>query len=320
MPATNAFPQGKVGEMLKALEDRLGMKVLSLYMNGDSQWYLDVAIPLYDALEEMGRPEKLALFLRGVGGQAEVPWRIVALLRDSASNLTILVPEFALSGATHVALSADRLVMGPLSTLGPVDPQSTHPTLPHGPKGEPARVSVQDLHEFIAFATQTVGIRRARATLRKLVPSLMSEVNPLAIGAIRRASLLSRDITRRVLLTRKPTPSGAAMDRIADLLAERFWSHSFPITRAEARDEIGLPVEDASPELWNEMMTVLRLLRAQGEESYTEKIATTEIRASCFGLIDTVDSRWVYLGRATADGKALGALWMPNSSKAQPPQ
>jgi len=315
MNTTNKYPPAAIGEMIGALETQLGMRVVSLYMHGDGNWFPDIAIPLYDALEEIGKQEQLAFYLRGVGGRSEVPWRIVALLREFADNLTILVPEFALSGATHVAISADRLIMGALSTLGPVDPQSTHPTLPYGPKGQQARVSVQDLHEFIEFATQTAGTRRAKAFIRKVFPFLMDEVNPLAIGTIRRASMLSRDITRRVLLTRNPAPSDLEIAQVSEALAARFWSHSFPVTRIEAEEELGLPVEVAPDELWATMIDMLRTLRDQGAQVSLEGTGEAQVRVSCNGLIDSRESRWVYLAKATAkEGKQIGVFWLRHAN------
>lgn len=107
--------------------------------------------PLNSVLGELGRVEKLGLFLRSTGGITEVPWRIVTTLREFCDELQVLVPDIAMSGATHIALAADELVMGPLSTLGSVDPSRKHPLLPKTEDGEPIPVSVEHFRQCVEF-------------------------------------------------------------------------------------------------------------------------------------------------------------------------
>ncbi|HAW57444.1 MAG TPA: hypothetical protein DCX03_00275 [Bacteroidales bacterium] len=57
------------------------------------------------------------------GGLAEAAERIVKLIRSNYNSVRYFLPSNAYSAATLISFSGDQLVMGPISTLGPVDPQ-----------------------------------------------------------------------------------------------------------------------------------------------------------------------------------------------------
>ena len=75
-----------------------------------------------DALEPKRRPS-LAVILDTPGGIVEVVERMVTTIRFMYDDLTIVVPNQAMSAGTIFALSADRIMMDHLSCLGPIDPQ-----------------------------------------------------------------------------------------------------------------------------------------------------------------------------------------------------
>lgn len=65
----------------------------------------------------------LALILHTPGGQANATETIVAYLRSKFSEIDAIVPTFAMSAGTLMALASDRVYMGRQSQLGPIDPQ-----------------------------------------------------------------------------------------------------------------------------------------------------------------------------------------------------
>ncbi len=65
----------------------------------------------------------LLLMLHTPGGLAEAAQTIVAYLRSNFEEIDALVPTYAMSAGTMVALGCDRIIMGPQSQLGPTDPQ-----------------------------------------------------------------------------------------------------------------------------------------------------------------------------------------------------
>jgi hypothetical protein len=67
--------------------------------------------------------DHLDLILHLPGGSAEVTEAIVSYVRSRFSDVRVFVPQAAMSAATMLACSANRIVMGAHSFLGPIDPQ-----------------------------------------------------------------------------------------------------------------------------------------------------------------------------------------------------
>src|SRR5260370_9359833 len=73
---------------------------------------------LYDA----SPAENLHLMLVSPGGDGEVAVRLVRAAQARCARMTVIVPDYAKSAATLLALGAHEIMMGPTSHLGPVDP------------------------------------------------------------------------------------------------------------------------------------------------------------------------------------------------------
>jgi hypothetical protein len=67
----------------------------------------------------------LDLVIHSPGGSIEAAEAIVRYLRKKFSDIRVIVPHLAMSAATMIACSANRIIMGGHSSLGPVDPQLT---------------------------------------------------------------------------------------------------------------------------------------------------------------------------------------------------
>lgn len=81
---------------------------------------------------------ELDLILHSPGGSAEAAEATVSYLRTRFDHIRVFVPIAAMSAATMLALSADEIVMGDHSQLGPIDPQFNIVT-PEGPRSAPAQ-------------------------------------------------------------------------------------------------------------------------------------------------------------------------------------
>ena len=82
--------------------------------------------------------KQLDLIIHSPGGSAEAAESIVTYLRKRFDHIRIFVPIAAMSAATMVALSADEIVMGQHSQLGPIDPQFIIQT-PEGTRSAPSK-------------------------------------------------------------------------------------------------------------------------------------------------------------------------------------
>jgi len=67
--------------------------------------------------------DQLDLLLHTGGGSAEATDAIVSYLRQKFNNIRIIIPQAAMSAGTMLACSADEIVMGKHSFIGPIDPQ-----------------------------------------------------------------------------------------------------------------------------------------------------------------------------------------------------
>ena len=76
-----------------------------------------------ELIHDADRDQDLHLLLHSLGGDSEVAIRIVRTAQSRCKELTVIVPDMAKSAATLLSLGAHRIVMGPASDLGPIDPQ-----------------------------------------------------------------------------------------------------------------------------------------------------------------------------------------------------
>lgn len=79
----------------------------------------------------------LDLIMHSPGGSLEAAEALVLYLRSKFSHIRLIVPQLAMSAATMIACSADEIVLGKHSFLGPIDPQLMLNT-PVGPRMVPA--------------------------------------------------------------------------------------------------------------------------------------------------------------------------------------
>lgn len=76
-----------------------------------------------ELLHQSDPSQDLHLMLWSPGGDGETAVRLARMAQDSCRELLVLVPDIAKSAATILSLGAHRIVMGPTSDLGPIDPQ-----------------------------------------------------------------------------------------------------------------------------------------------------------------------------------------------------
>jgi hypothetical protein len=77
---------------------------------------------LLEVLHGLTSPN-LDIILHSPGGSAEATEAIVVYLRKRYKHIRVVVPHVAMSAATMWACAADTILMGPQSSLGPIDPQ-----------------------------------------------------------------------------------------------------------------------------------------------------------------------------------------------------
>ncbi len=79
-------------------------------------------LPISDQLANLAG-EAVDLILETPGGSGEVAEDIVRLLHDKYEDVAVVVPGYAKSAGTIIAMSGNEILMGPISALGPIDAQ-----------------------------------------------------------------------------------------------------------------------------------------------------------------------------------------------------
>jgi len=203
------------------------------------------------------------------GGDTEVPWRLVALIREFCDKFSVLIPYRAYSAGTLIAMGADEIVMTPLGVLGPIDPTRTHPLLPKregAAEAEP--ISVQDMRHAMRFILDTAkpaeDSQYTTAAMAEIVTALFDKIHPLAIGAIEQSYALAKLIGIRCLSSHMdPIKEKDKIEEIVNKLCDDYKSHAYQINRKEAR-EIGLKVVDANQAEDAALISLLKFYTARG--------------------------------------------------------
>lgn len=203
----------------------------------DLQALLEVTHGLYS--------KKLDLIIHSPGGSAEATESIVSFLRRKYTNIRAIIPQAAMSAATMWACAADRIVMGPQSSLGPIDPQLRLV----GEGGSPSMVPAQAiLDQFEIAREECRDPRRMNAwipMLRQYGPALLVQCH----DALDLSENLVKVWLREHMLAKEKYASRKAL-RIARALSDHkiFMSHARHIDRDWARSigggSVGLKVDD----------------------------------------------------------------------------
>lgn len=219
----------------------------------------DVIPILQNHIDSGEKKNKISLFLFTRGGNMIVPLKIVNLLRGYYKNFEILIPSFAHSAGTLIALGADSIVMTKLGELSPVDPTTTHlynptvaspdPTKPSAPRP----INVEDVNSYFLFAREKAKL--STQDMDKVYSYLINNthlentLHPLALGNVYRGYRMAKKLAERML---KMHMNGwfisSRTKKIVEALTGKIPTHDYPIYRDEARS-LGLNIEYAENEL-----------------------------------------------------------------------
>lgn len=261
---------------LAALEALRGRPALLYYATLNDET-VDV---LYQCLRRLGPTERLDLVLCTTGGFVTTTRRIALLLREYARQLTILVPYRARSAGTLLCLSADELVLTPLSELSPLDPCIS---AVDGPPNAQGMISAADIRAFRDMSEDWFGVTREEDRLQVLA-LIAQRFFPTSLSTFYRSDRLIREVARELLRYQLPGQDAEAQ-RIADQLAGGYHSHDYGITRSEAR-ALGLRVHHASAreevllwELWQACRQQMAAYPGQEPQELVGLIATITFQA-----------------------------------------
>ena len=182
---------------------------------------IDDAESVLRAIREAPAERPIEIILHTPGGMVIAARQIASALADHEARVTAVVPHYAMSGGTLIALACDEIVVESHAALGPVDPQL----------GQHAAASYVEVARMPGD--------RDDQTL------LMADVSRKAIAQV-------EGFTARLLARRMP-PVRAA--EVARLLATGTWTHDHPLQPPELAT-LGLPVRVGVGSGERELMTL----------------------------------------------------------------
>jgi ClpP class serine protease len=188
---------------------------------------IDDAESILRAIRETPAGRPIEIILHTPGGLVLAASQIAAALADHDGKVTAVVPHYAMSGGTMIALAADEILVDPHAALGPIDPQlGQYPAaslvavaeLPGPHKDETlilADVSRKALHQVQTFAKRLLEKRMepemAREVARILSTGLWTHDYPLMppdLEGLRLPIKVGVPDEERALLQLYPQPRG----------------------------------------------------------------------------------------------------------------
>lgn len=189
---------------------------------------------IYESISDLsGTKTKILLIIHSNGGSIEPAYLISKICKEIAGKFIVTIPRKAKSAATLLSLGADEIHMGPVSQLGPIDPQVD---------GRPA-LGLGNALEYLARL-----VTKYPKSSEVFAKYLSFELDLKQLGYFERISESAVQYAER-LLTDKELPDGLSANSVADELTYFFKDHGFVIDRKEASKYLGKYIKEDTPEL-----------------------------------------------------------------------
>ncbi|PVU71380.1 hypothetical protein DDW08_04020 [Vulcanisaeta sp. SCGC AB-777_J10] len=224
--------------LLALMEHKYGYRVITMIHRQEKIGLLGVPIYRYIDIEDSEAIIRairttppnvpIMMILHTPGGLVLAASQIARALKAHPAKKVVVVPHYAMSGGTLIALAADEIIMDPNAVLGPLDPQLG------GPGG-----------------------------MYLPAPSILRAVELKGRDKVDDQTLILADMAEKALTQVKELVTELIRDKvgeekakqIADKLVSGYYTHDYPITVDQLK-EMGLKVStDVPPEVY-ELMTL----------------------------------------------------------------
>ncbi len=220
--------------LIRTIERKYGWRVITMIHRQEKIGFLGIPVYRFIDIEDSEAiirairttpPEQpIALILHTPGGLVLAASQIAMALRSHPAKKIVIVPHYAMSGGTLIALAADEILLDRHAVLGPLDPQlpTSKGTFP-----APSLVKIAKIKGEKASDEILIYADIAEKALREM-----------------------QGFIKKILKGRMPDEKA---EEIAKKLTEGYYTHDYPITFEEAK-ELGLPVKDEIPPEVYELM------------------------------------------------------------------
>ncbi len=211
---------------IRAVEEKRKSRVITMIHRQEAMGFLGIPIFKFINIEDSERvlrairmtPDDMPIdfVIHTPGGLALAATQIANALSKHKAPVRVIVPHYAMSGGTLIALSADEIIMDENAVLGPVDPQI-------GQMPAASILKVLDHKELKDIDDQTL---------------ILADVSQKAINQM-------KDYLTKLLTTKGMDEEKAK--KIAEELAVGKFTHDYPLTVDYLRS-LGLNVSTEVPE------------------------------------------------------------------------
>lgn len=218
---------------IRAIERGQGSRVITMIHRQERRSLLGFPVSRYINLEDAQTliaaikktPEHrpIDFIVHTPGGLVLAAMQIARALEAHPARVRVMVPVYAMSGGTLIALAADEILMGEFSVLGPIDPQ---------------------LAGFPAASIVRARDSKPVAEVHDLT-LVLADMGEKALAQVKRGAI---ELTQKRLGEEKAKA-------LAEKLAGGYWTHDYALTCDEA-ESLGLPVKIGLP---NEVLKLMTL-------------------------------------------------------------
>lgn len=217
--------------LIRSIEKKRGSRVITMIHRQESMSLLGIPISRYINIEDsehvlrairLTPPElPIDIILHTPGGLVLASEQIAYALQRHPAKVTVMVPHYAMSGGTMLALAADEILMDENAVLGPVDPQlGQYPAASIIKVTKEKDINEIDDHTLILADMAQKAINQVENTIYNLLVDEIPEEK-------------SRQLART--------------------FSEGRWTHDYPIKVDELK-EMGIPVKVGLPKEVYELM------------------------------------------------------------------
>jgi len=206
-------------------------------------------VPLFeDVLRSVAGSPKGCLMLNSPGGDANAAEKLLMMCRQRfTEEFDVIVPDYAKSAATMIALGSDKIMMGYLAELGPIDPQLQTSLIPGG-EVIPARSFIDGL-DMIRRK-----VKEDQDPVQMYLP-MLSQIRPEVLAICQRAIDDARAFAEKWLKQCMLRNDPGQAEIVAEMLSTgaAYKSHGKVIDWNEAKSVLKLNVEriPETSDLWN---------------------------------------------------------------------
>lgn len=231
--------------LIKEIEKVTGTTLIC-YVAANPQIERTDVVGMVDLLHNITPGTAIDLMLHSPGGNIDAAEKLILLIRKRAGKapVRVIVPDYAKSAATLIALGANSIVMSDSSELGAIDPQVELPDS----HGHPQTLSAQSYLDAFHLHAERLKEDPSDPVARLM----LNKMEPATVRKLERMIKRSRSIAEALLGQSMIKDADQATDIANQLSDTKKWhSHGQMISHETARG-LGLNVVYLAPhdDLW----------------------------------------------------------------------